>query len=40
MEDYFGGSWSFAKHENGKTIEQTYTTPFLDIHIIQGMMIW
>ena len=29
MEDYFGGSWSFAKHENGKTIEQTYTTPFL-----------
>lgn len=29
MEDYFGGSWSFARHENGKTIEQTYTTPFL-----------
>lgn len=29
MEDYVGGSWSFAAHENGKTIEQTYTTPFL-----------
>ena len=29
MEDYFGGSWSFARHEDGKTIEQTYTTPFL-----------
>ena len=29
MEDYFGGSWSFARHENGKTIEQTYSTPFL-----------
>lgn len=29
MEDYFGCSWSFARHENGKTIEQTYTTPFL-----------
>lgn len=29
MEDYFGGSWSFAKQENGKTIEQTYTTPYI-----------
>ncbi len=29
MEDYVGGSWSFAKHEGGRTIEQTYTTPFL-----------
>ena len=29
MEDYFGGSWSFAKQEAGKTIEQTYTTSFL-----------
>lgn len=28
-EDYFGGSWSFAAHENGKTIEQNYSTPFL-----------
>lgn len=24
MEDYFGGAWSFAKHEEGRTIEQTY----------------
>ncbi len=29
MEDYFGGSWSFAAQEAGRTIEQTYTTPFL-----------
>lgn len=29
MEDYVGGSWSFAKHENNKTIEQTYTTQYL-----------
>ena len=29
MEDYFGGSWSFAKQINGKTVEQTYNTPFL-----------
>ena len=29
MEDCFGGSWSFAKQEAGKTIEQTYTTSFL-----------
>lgn len=28
-EDYFGGSWSFAKQENGKTVEQTYSTAFL-----------
>lgn len=28
-EDYFGGAWSFASQENGKTIEQTYCTPFL-----------
>ena len=28
-EDYFGGSWSFAKQENGRTVEQTYCTPFL-----------
>lgn len=29
MEDYFGGSWSFAYQENGKTKEQTYTTSYL-----------
>lgn len=29
MEDYVGGSWSFAKQENGKMVEQTYSTPYL-----------
>lgn len=29
MEDYFGGAWSFARHENGNTVETTYNTPFL-----------
>lgn len=29
MEDYFGGSWSFARRENGRMIEQTYTTAYL-----------
>lgn len=29
MEDYFGGSWSFASEEGGKTIEHTYSTPYL-----------
>lgn len=28
-EDYFGGAWSFASHETGKTVEQNYCTPFL-----------
>ena len=28
-EDYFGGSWSFAKQINGKTVEQNYNTAFL-----------
>ncbi|MDU2422039.1 MAG: glycoside hydrolase family 172 protein [Bifidobacterium scardovii] len=28
-EDYFGGSWSFAKQVNGKTVEQTYCTPYM-----------
>lgn len=28
-EDYFGGAWSFATVENGKTVENTYCTPFL-----------
>lgn len=29
LEDYFGGSWSFARQENGKTVEQNYCTPFM-----------
>ena len=29
LEDYFGGSWSFAEQIEGKTVEQTYTTTFL-----------
>ena len=29
MEDYFGGSWSFARHVEGRTVEQTYCTPYL-----------
>ena len=29
MEDYFGGAWSFAAQEGGKTVEQTYCTPFM-----------
>ncbi|AZO96360.1 glycoside hydrolase family 172 protein [Halocella sp. SP3-1] len=29
MEDYFGGAWSFALQEDGKTVENTYCTPFL-----------
>ena len=29
MEDYFGGSWSFAANENGRIVEQNYCTPYL-----------
>jgi len=29
MEDYFGGAWSFASQKNGKTVENTYCTPFM-----------
>lgn len=29
MEDYFGGSWSFASQVDGKTVENTYCTPYL-----------
>lgn len=29
VEDYFGGSWSFARHENNKTIETNYSYPDL-----------
>ena len=28
-EDYFGGSWSFAKQVDGRTVEQNYCTPYL-----------
>lgn len=28
-EDYFGGAWSFASQNNGRTTENTYCTPFL-----------
>jgi len=28
-EDYFGGAWSFATQKDGKTVENTYCTPFL-----------
>ena len=28
-EDYFGGSWSFAKQVEGRTVEQNYSTLFL-----------
>ncbi len=28
-EDYFGGAWSFATQVNGKTVENTYCTPFM-----------
>lgn len=28
-EDYFGGAWSFAVQENGKTVEKNYCTPFM-----------
>lgn len=29
MEDYFGGSWSFASQIDNKTVENTYCTPYL-----------
>lgn len=29
MEDYFGGSWSFAAQQNGKTVEQNYNSLYL-----------
>ena len=28
-EDYFGGAWSFANQQDGKTVENTFCTPFL-----------
>lgn len=28
-EDYFGGAWSFATQRNGKTVENTFCTPYL-----------
>lgn len=29
LEDYFGGAWSFASQQNGRTVENTYCTPFM-----------
>ena len=29
LEDYFGGAWSFASQEDGRTVENTFCTPFL-----------
>ena len=28
-EDYFGGAWSFATRDSGRTVENTYCTPFM-----------
>ncbi len=28
-EDYFGGAWSFATQKDGRTVENTFCTPFL-----------
>lgn len=28
-EDYFGGAWSFTHQVEGRSVEQTYCTPFL-----------
>ncbi|MDL0420646.1 DUF2961 domain-containing protein [Caldibacillus thermoamylovorans] len=28
-EDYFGGAWSFATQKDGKTVENTFCTPFM-----------
>jgi len=28
-EDYFGGAWSFGAQVDGKTVERTYSTPFM-----------
>lgn len=29
LEDYFGGSWSFARQVDGRTVEETYSTLYL-----------
>ncbi len=29
MEDYFGGAWSFATQLNGRTVENTFNTPYM-----------
>lgn len=29
MEDYFGGAWSYASQVEGRTVENTFSTPFL-----------
>ena len=28
-EDYFGGAWSFATQDKGRTVENTYCTPYM-----------
>ncbi|WP_080831752.1 glycoside hydrolase family 172 protein [Cohnella massiliensis] len=28
-EDYFGGAWSFATQKDGRTVENTYCTPYM-----------
>lgn len=38
MEDYFGGSWSFASNENGRIVEQNYSTPYLGYPFIPDMI--
>ena len=37
-EDYFGGSWSFAKQIDGKTVEQNYCTPYMGYPFTPVMM--
>ncbi|WP_242698557.1 DUF2961 domain-containing protein [Bacillus sp. SD088] len=29
LEDYVGGAWSFASQQDGKTVENTFCTPFM-----------
>ena len=40
MEDYFGGSWSFAVQENGKTVEKRTVRHIWVIPIIRSRMIY
>jgi hypothetical protein len=35
-EDYFGGAWSFASQIDGKTVENTYSTPFMGYPYYSG----
>ena len=36
MEDYFGGSWSFASYDQGKMVEKTYSTSYLGYPYYSG----